>query len=188
MRNNLFRGELFMSEDDIKIGSNIRAVRLLRRLTSDELADRMGDGTTGRTVRHYETGARSVSVPQLMRISVALDCSFQTLVQGLDPRVPDDTGFMEYNTLTPAEHAVFRRMATEWDGDRHALVIFISLYMSLPPLYRREAPLSLLAQVQLAISNGDISADDLPAGLDYMENACLSLYFSTQTKRTGGNK
>lgn len=160
------------------LGANIRAMRIRRGLSSEELALRLADcgiQISGRTVRNYETGSRECSVEMMILFSIALDCSQQSLLSGLDPRLCDTDNAVEYNLLTPEEHNVFAHMATKWDGDRHALILFDALYMALPPEYRRDAPLSLLTQAELALKNGAVTRDQLP-DLDYIERAWRGLY------------
>lgn len=157
-----------------KLGENIRAARTRRGISAEALAERLG--VSVRTVRSYETAERTVDVPMLVRLAVALGCSLQTLMQGLDPRVIGDAGFEEYKILTAEEHEVFRHMATTWDGDRASLITFIALYMALPVRYRREAPLSLLAQMELAIKDGAVSREDLPQGIERMEERWRKMY------------
>lgn len=172
------------NDTDIRVGRNIRAARDRRGWSSAELAERITARypdmqISDSSVRKFERGERVMPYSLIVRLSVVLDCAVQTLIDGTDPRHPLDRAapaVAEFGILTDAEHAAFRYMATEWNGDRHALIIFNQLYMALPVRYRREAPLSLLAQTELALNDGAISMDQLPPDLDYLEQKWRMLY------------
>ena len=172
------------TDTDIVIGRCIRAARERRGLSSTDLACKLSSlfpdqAITDSAIRKYERGERVFPYSLIVRISIALDCSIQTLTDGTDPRHPMDRAapaLEEFGILSDAEHEAFRYMATRWDGDRHALIIFIRLYMALPPQYRRDAPLSLLVQAEAALRDGAITRDQLPDNLDYLEQQWRNLY------------
>lgn len=167
------------SDTSINFGNNLRAIRQRRGLSSEQVAMRLADQgvqLSGRAIRNYENGERECTVDMMVHLAVALDCSLQTLLAGLDPRMDGDERQAEFKLLTPFEHGVFSFMATEWDGDRHALILFDALYMALPPKYRREAPLSLFAQAEMAVRDGAVRPEQLPPNMDYLEQKWRELY------------
>jgi transcriptional regulator with XRE-family HTH domain len=55
-----------------KTANRIREWRHLRRLSQEELAERVG--STGQTIGRYESGQRQVTLKCLARLAEALDC------------------------------------------------------------------------------------------------------------------
>ena len=66
-----------MEIDTVLIGNRIRSARLLRSMTADVLAEKIGLASV--TLRHIETGANKTSLLTLMRIADALDVLLQRL-------------------------------------------------------------------------------------------------------------
>lgn len=67
-----------MEIDTVLIGNRIRSARLLRNMTADVLAEKIGLASV--TLRHIETGANKTSLLTLMRIADALDVSVDYLL------------------------------------------------------------------------------------------------------------
>ncbi len=64
------------------IGKNIRAARLAKQLTQDDLAERLH--TTRQTVSNYETGRSRPDVEMLMQIAQVLEVEVTTLLYGTE--------------------------------------------------------------------------------------------------------
>lgn len=67
-----------MEIDTVLIGNRIRSARLLRSMTADVLAEKIGLASV--TLRHIETGANKTSLLTLMRIADVLDVSVDYLL------------------------------------------------------------------------------------------------------------
>lgn len=65
------------------IGKNIKQLRLLQKMTQDELADRLF--VTRQTVSNYETGKSKPDVEMLLKISEVFGADVQQLIYGLQP-------------------------------------------------------------------------------------------------------
>lgn len=167
-------------EKKLLLGANLRAARKRRNMTADQLAARMSDQTgqawSAGTIRKAERGERSILATELIDLAVCLGCDTQTLINGLDSRRSWQEHGAEFRRLTDDEAKIFARIATSWEGDVHALIIFTGLYAALPPQYRREAPLSLLTMMERALRDGAITEADLPEDLEYMERQWRALY------------
>ena len=68
------------------IGKNIRALRMRKNMTQDELAEKLF--VTRQTVSNYETGRSRPDVEMLLSIAAALDTDANTVLYG--PPVPED--------------------------------------------------------------------------------------------------
>ena len=73
------------TEDDIIIGQNLRKIRLLKGLSQQDLADRLG--ITFQQVQKYEKGSNRVSATRLLAIA----CALQVDIQDLYGELLDDT-------------------------------------------------------------------------------------------------
>lgn len=156
------------------VGENIRSVRRLRGMTGEALSRaiqaKCGCTISDGAIRRWERNERSVTVGDLIMLAIALDCSLQTLLDGLDPRmgnVPETKG--KIGMLSPEDHQILRHLATDWRGDIHALIVAMGVYGALPEPYARDAMIGLMLQMAEAIRNGELSVHDLPDGIPYLE-------------------
>lgn len=76
------------------IGRNIRELRIKRKMTQDELAEKLF--VTRQTVSNYETGKSRPDVDMLVKISDLLDCDINSLLYGL-PK--EENNRAEYRAL-----------------------------------------------------------------------------------------
>lgn len=158
----------------VAMGGNLKALRKSRDLSAAELAEIIG--ITPNDVRKYERGERSMTVEKMIAFSVALNCSPQNMIEGLDPRTGERVGGGEIRMMSADEHKIMMHMATDWDGDRKALIIADGIYMAIPPHRRREIIMALALQAEQAIANGEIERCSLPDGTEYMLQALGGLY------------
>lgn len=71
----------FVKEDDklyIMVGKQVRQLRLQRKLTQEQLAERAGISTS--FLGHIERGSRKLSLETFCRIARALDCTANDLL------------------------------------------------------------------------------------------------------------
>lgn len=68
------------------IGKNVRALRVRKKLTQDELAERLY--VTRQTVSNYETGRSRPDVDMIVRIAEVLDADVNAVIYG--PPVPEE--------------------------------------------------------------------------------------------------
>lgn len=176
------------TERSMRLGHNIRNRRKSRNLSADQLAAIVsqvsGSDISGDALLLYEHGSRPLTVERLFDIAEALECSVQDLVNGLDRRhgpTPEDG--REIPQLTAEEHQIFTRIATDWRGDKHALIIANGVYSALPEAYALDSMLELLANMTRALSAGAIRPEDLPAGLPYLEDRVGALAQKTAVHR-----
>lgn len=159
----------------IALGENLQNLRNLRNLTVTELSDIIH--ATPDDIRKYERGERLISIERMFSVAVALNCSVQNIIEGLDPRSPANRKpIAEIKMMDDEEHRIMYHMATTWNGDRKALIIFDGVYMAIPPERRREVVMFLDMQKDEALKAGEIKPEDLPENIDYMYKALGSLY------------
>lgn len=175
------------SPRSVRLGHNIRTRRKSRRLSADQLAaivsQLSGTEISGDAILSYEKGARPLTVERLFDLAEALECSTQDLVNGLDRRhgPAPETG-REIRLLSAEEHRIFTHIATDWRGDSKALIIANGVYAALPEEYALDSMIGLLSNMTLALSRGEISPADLPAGLPYLEERVGALCVKTGSK------
>lgn len=157
------------------LGENLKALRKTRRLSVGQLSEIIG--ITPDDVRKYERGERALTVEKMISFSVALNCSAQNIIEGLDPRLKSSrSSVREIRMMTQEEHQIMMHMATDWDGDRRALIIASGIYMAIPPHRRREIIMALELQKEESLRSGEITEKDLPDGVEYMQQALGNLY------------
>lgn len=157
------------------VGRRISDTRRELGMSREKLADRINELTnihiTADMLGRYERGERGIDQDELVAIAIGLGCSIQNLIDTIDPRLgelPDPK--RQISRLTPEEHKIMRTIATEWRGDRRALIIADGCYAALPEKYALRAIMGLMEQVSLALAAGEIKADALPSGLPHLED------------------
>ena len=73
---------------DIHVGKRIRHLRLMKGVTQQQLADRIG--IKFQQVQKYETGANRVSASRMWDIAVALEVPVSTFFEGIDGQSPSN--------------------------------------------------------------------------------------------------
>lgn len=156
------------------LGSNLRRLREARGWSREYIAELMG--MSAESVKKYEAGERRIHAEMIMEAAIALNCSLMSIYKGLDPRIGPEEAKMEYNVMTPGDSAIFRSIASDWDGDRHALAQLNGAYAALPKNRRRHIAMEATIQVTKAIQAGEITEDELPYDYAYMELQTGGLY------------
>lgn len=156
------------------VGENIRSVRRLRGMTGEALSraiqSKCGCTISDGAIRRWERNERAVSVDDLIMLAIALDCSLQTLLDGLDPRmgdVPETKG--KIGMLSPEDHQILRHLATDWRGDIHTLIVADGVYGCLPEHLALEVIMYMMELLHRGIQSGEVRVQDLPQGLPYLE-------------------
>lgn len=169
-----------MGDINNRIGQNLREVRKLRGLSGEALAELMqqhGVNISQDTIRRYERGERFVTAEEVIVFADVLNCSTQALVDGADPSmgtVPHTK--KKFGRLLPEDHKILRNLAGNWDGDIHALIIADGIYAAIPPERRRAIIMELCVQADEAVRSGEMTIDDLPEGIAYMQQQLGGLY------------
>ena len=164
-----------------RIGKNLRDIRKLAGISAEELSDKIaevtGEKISSDTIRRFERNERTISASDVIHLAQALECSTQAIVDGTDPRMGDlPQGKHTIKPLSKADHSILRDLASNWNGDIHALIIADGIYAAIPPHRRRAVIMELVAQADEAIRAGEITISDLPEGLAYMQNKIGGLY------------
>lgn len=123
------------------------------------------------SVRKYERG-RDPGIARIVRAKDILQCSLMSIFAGLS----DDAAGTEYNVLSPRASAILRKLATDWNGDIEALVILMGMLAAMPEDKRREIYMQADLIKDSLLANKIIRPEDLPEGIDYMEQQLGGLY------------
>ena len=163
------------SNTDIIIGKNLRRLRNNRGWSIEYVAEQMD--ISAAAVSQYELGQRKVSSEMIVRATKLLGCSIMEIYRGTDPDRPEDmVSDRELNVLSPDVSRVAHWLATEWDGDTDALMIFMGMLAAFPADERREIYMIGDITKDRLLASGKITADQLPPGMDYMLQQLGNLY------------
>lgn len=123
------------------ISENIRSMRKSRGLTMAQVADRMTDAgedvISSSMVGSWERGERRPSADSLYLLSIALRCSIDSLFYGEQKRAQNRL-IEEIQALSEREKETLLFTASIWDGDEHALLEWVRMYVSIPHRYRTD--------------------------------------------------
>ena len=104
---------------DIRVGANIRAIRLTRGLTQQALGALCG--VKFQQIQKYETGMNRVSASRIVQMRVALECNLVDLFAGTDENTPSALPALpaagirmagRINRLTPDQRAAVDQILT----------------------------------------------------------------------------
>lgn len=127
---------------DINIGYNIRTARIERQLTLQEVADKMiehgAEDVNGCKVGAWERNERPVTAQNLLYLSMALGVSVYYLYYG--DVISDTTKRLLRQIISRSEREKETLLfsAAQWDGNSHALIEWVRMYMSIPRKYRSD--------------------------------------------------
>lgn len=157
-----------------QVGHRVFETRQLLGISMETLSDRINDACgvhiSADMIGRYERGERKIDQDTLVALAIGLETSIQNLIDGIDPRngaLP--AKHRPLSRLSPEEHNILRNIATDFTGDRRALIIAIGCYAAMPAAYRLQAIMDLMSTVTRSIADGSTSPADLPAGLPYLE-------------------
>lgn len=116
----------------IKLGNSIREIRQARALTQADLGRRLG--VRGQTISQWESGSRRPTPQDLDRIAAVLRCTSDVFYHG--PSRRDAPGGRErsikaLDALSEHERETLWQIFTVWDGNVHALLELVALYIDM---------------------------------------------------------
>lgn len=156
----------------VKFGARLRSLRERRGYSAEKVGEIMG--LSSDAVRKYERGDRSLDIVKIVHAKERLNVDFMTMLAGLDEQ--DSTENLEYNILSARGKSILRKLATVWDGDIEALIIYMGMVASFPAEYQRELYMAGDDMRADLLKRGVISESDLPPGIDYMQSQIGGLY------------
>ncbi len=133
-------------------------------------------GISQDAVRKYKRGDREAGVIRIVRIHEALGCSYMSLLDGLDSTEETDSPVREFNVLSRNASGILSHLATQWDGDIEALIVFLGMVANWPEDVRRDFYLQGTIINDKLLSDGSIDRSSLPPGMDYMQSSIGNLY------------
>ena len=157
----------------VRLGSNLRAIRERNGLSAERIGEILGLSTD--SVLKYEQGQRKLPIELLVKAADVLHVSIMTILAGMAPESYVKPG-TEYNVLSPCSSMILNTIATDWDGDVEALIIYLGLVSAFPDIYRRDLYRDAAIMKDTLLANGIIKEEQLPPGLDYMESQIGNLY------------
>ena len=123
------------------LGANLRYYRKLAGLSllelSETLAEQHGVHLSGNYISMLERGERRISAEQLDVICKALNITPNQMYPDYKLSVPEELA-QAYNSLPQEEKDTILYATNHWDGNVHALIQFMDLYMALPRNLRQE--------------------------------------------------
>lgn len=165
-----------MTDDEIlkQLGQNLNNLRSRRGMSASDTGKVME--LSPDAIYKFERGDRELGIIRLVRIHERLNCSYMSILDGLDGTHYSDKGSMEFNVLSPVTSAIMRNLATQWNGDIEALLIFAGMVASWPEEERRELYMQSTIINDRLLQEGVISKEDQPDGIRYMINQIGKMY------------
>lgn len=165
-----------MTDSEIlkRLGQNLADLRDRRGLSAANIGEMLG--ITADAVRKYERGDRELGIVRLVRTHEQLDCSYMSILDGLDSATSTDAPSREFNVLSPTASRIMERLATQWDGDIEALIVFIGMVANWPEEYRREFYLQGTIINDHLLADHTITPESQPPGMDYMLSGIGKLF------------
>lgn len=165
-----------MTDQEIlyRFGRNLLDMRTRRGLSAAQVG--MLLGISADAVRKYERGDRELGILRIVRAKEQLNCSYMSMLQGLDASSLEYGTGMEFNVLSPVASGIMQHLATQWNGDIEALVIFMGMIAAWPEEIRRELYLQASIQNDALLANHIIPADSMPPGMEYMLSGIGKLF------------
>lgn len=161
-----------------KVGRNIRAIRISKRMSIGKLADNIsalgGKPVSGAAVQAWELGKNEIKASQLHYCALALGVTEQKLFT-----YEDDSSFIsspgydrfieEADALPQAEKDTMIYALTKWSGNVHALLQFNSLYMNMDKHYRADIAGMGVFMYKKAKAEGHLVDESAPIDINYIE-------------------
>lgn len=157
------------------IGANIHRYRLARGYTLSQLATALADHgvvITNKTISEWERGTVHISAENIFNLSKVLGCTINALYG-----IPDDDCYTgTVIDLTDDERKIVQYAGNKWDGNTHALLAFVSLYMSLPKSDRADIAGMGLHQYEQAQASGRVDLAAPCVDYDFIEREWYRLF------------
>ena len=130
----------------MSIGGNLRKMRKSRGLTLNQLADRItyagGRRFSACTISAWERSEKSIDAQYIPILASALDCSIASFYEERTPTPDEEIRSIimteEYESLSHNEQEIIYNAFTQWNGNIHALIQMVGIYISLPPASRSD--------------------------------------------------
>lgn len=158
------------------IGKNIRTIRKMRGMTDRQLADAFTEKSelciTANAVSSWERGERSISAEELYFLSEALAVPVNDLT-AIGKRSEENLkDFIDTVTALPDEELrTLLYAATVWNGDNHAIIKYIAMYMSLNDADRAELFGMGMIIYEKALENGTLRKGTPKVDVEYIEHS-----------------
>lgn len=156
------------------LGRNLTNIRTLRGLTVENLADLLDVSIDA--VYKYERGDRVMTIPFKYYAAEKIGCNPQEFEDGLDRLDDPDLLRKPMKITSDATHKNLRWLATEFDGDVDALVVFAVMVARWPLAKRRDFFLQATISNDEMLASGELDPADQPAGMAYMQRCIGDLY------------
>lgn len=153
------------------IGKNIKDMRIRRKMTIKQLADRASMYTdamiSSAMIGYWESGKRRIYADQLEAICLALDCSPTNIFPNF-VGLSDSTALERYSVLPQDERDIIKHCANTWHGNSKALVYFMGLYMALDKDFRKDLAEYGIWRYEEAIRKNHLDPTAPPIPIDYI--------------------
>jgi transcriptional regulator with XRE-family HTH domain len=146
-------------------------------MTLKDLANALSDygiEVSEKTVSAWESGRNQISAEKLFYVTRALGCTVQS-IYAVDIVDPDARLLQELCALSDKERAILMYAATQWQGDTHALIEFVALYMSLNKKTRFDIAGMGVHQFSKAHAAGELVPGVPEVDIDMIEQKWLRL-------------
>ncbi|MCQ2487552.1 MAG: helix-turn-helix domain-containing protein [Clostridia bacterium] len=167
-----------MTEFDIQIGQNIRHQRRVRGMKIQDLSDEIykvtGKRYSANLISMWERGDRRLSCEHLGHICKGLGCTPNLVFPGLTIDT-SDVLVQEFAAVPLDEQIILEYALTQWTGDKHALIDFMNLYMSLPRIMRQELAQTGLVMYDRGVKAGVVDQHNPPVQVEHIETAWKTL-------------
>lgn len=156
-----------------RLGENLKNIRLILRISAEDVADRLGVSTDA--IYKYERGERQMTIEFKYKAAAALGINPQNFEDNLTGE-PLPALRHELRTMSPDESRIMRWLASTWDGNVKAMITFIGLLAAMPKEHRREIYMQGIILRDKLLASGELTPEQLPAGMAEMEEALGKLY------------
>lgn len=159
----------------IRMGENLHHQRILAGCSVEELSRR--SDIPSDTIYRMERGERAISTDHKHRMAKELNCSPEALEDGIGVNADPEAKPLKVKLRATAhdEHAILRRLASEWGGNVRAFVLFVGLVITFPAAELRDMYMTALIHRDRLLAAGKLRPADLPAALDELEAEVVAL-------------
>lgn len=168
-----------------KISDNLRQLRKLRGLTQSDLAAQLtiasGETVLPVTISRWENGRRAIPAYMLGYAAQILHTSAQAFYD-LHTTPDDKRLLLEYAAMKDREKGILRYIVANWQGDAHALIHWIALYISVAKRRRADLVGPAIHSYHAMRAAGDIDSSAPAPDIEYLEKACDALILANKKR------
>lgn len=161
-----------------KISDNLRKIRTLRNMKQAELAAKLtilsGEQVTALQVSRWERGERTIPAHMIGYAAQALHTSAQGFYDYKTTQ-DDKRLLLEYAALPEREKNILRYIVSGWDGDTHALVHWLAMYVSVRREKREAIAGTAVQQYTVLRREKHINPSAPEPDMEYLLRACDAL-------------